>query len=513
MSFEELNLEPEVVEALAAGGIETPTPFQAAAVPVIARGNDVLGRVGPGAGALVGYAAPLLSRLEGGAGSPCCIVLCTGHRQATDLARSIAPVAEACGHRAAALTDRWALPERADMLFVPSDAIHRLFSGEVALGKLGAVVLHDGDGVLQTASRDRLDALFQTFPPEAQRIICGQPFGRELASFADGHSKRAVTIPPRPTDGEVDGSGKRRRPARTVTLQVAEESRLEAALDAVVRLLDDPSRHVLVFTASEDQAADVGDFLSMHGFHAGAPGDESVPVWLAVDDEWDAGDTDPASIATLSYSVPSGHASALKRHETPGPAVVIAEVRELGHMRGVAEAAGFELERIRSPRPVRVAKRVDQLTAKLGELVGSARLTPYYLLVEALLPRFTASEIAAAALLQLDEAGEKPGPGAPAEAPSWVRLFVSAGERDQIGPRELLGAVTGETGIAGNRVGRIDVRESHSLVEVRKEDARKVIEALNGTTLGGRAVRVDYDRGKDRRSTPGKGRGRTPARR
>ena len=89
-SFAELPLGPETVAALAAEGIERPTPFQAAAIPVIARGRDLIGRAGPGSGAMVAYGAPLVDGLEGGAGAPACLVLCTGARQATELARSFA---------------------------------------------------------------------------------------------------------------------------------------------------------------------------------------------------------------------------------------------------------------------------------------------------------------------------------------------------------------------------------------------------------------------------------------
>jgi ATP-dependent RNA helicase DeaD len=175
----------------------------------------------------------------------------------------------------------------------------------------------------------------------------------------------------------------------------------------------------------------------------------------------------------------------------------------LGHLKAAAAEVGIRMARQRPARPTRVSARIDELTGRLAELVASPGLTPYYLLVEALAGNFTPSEIAAAALYQLDE-GTTTGPTqkrAPKpEVESWVRLFVTAGTRDEVGPRELLGAITGESNVAGGRIGRIDVRDNHSLVEVRQEDAAKIIEALNGTTLGGRALRVDYDRARERKT-------------
>ena len=51
-SFEDLGLSPELVAALASEGAEEPTPFQVAAIPVVRRGNNLLGKAGPGAGTL-----------------------------------------------------------------------------------------------------------------------------------------------------------------------------------------------------------------------------------------------------------------------------------------------------------------------------------------------------------------------------------------------------------------------------------------------------------------------------
>ncbi len=78
--------------------------------------------------------------------------------------------------------------------------------------------------------------------------------------------------------------------------------------------------------------------------------------------------------------------------------------------------------------------------------------------------------------------------------PAFVRLFVSLGQRDNMRPADLLGAITGETSIAGKQVGRIEIRDTFSIVEVAASEADRIIRALNGTTLRGRSLRVDYDR-------------------
>ena len=324
-------------------------------------------------------------------------------------------------------------------------------------------------------------------------------------------------------------------PARELHFSVLDGDRAQAVLALAATLLEDADavRHVLLYAASADQAADLGDFLAVHGYASGAPGDESAPVWLspgedaAARDALDALDATGAAgqVATVSCAVPDGAPSARLRHGAGGPAWALPAVRELGHLREVAAAAGLTLKRVRPERPPRVSTRLDELADRLHGAVRAPEATPYYLLVESLLDSLSAEEVAAAALLLLDReaagkgADARPGgrPGGRATGPAapepWARLFMSAGQRDEIGPGQILGAITGETGIKGSRVGRIDVRESHSLVEVRESDAAKVIAALNGTTLGGRAVRVDYDRARDRRPGGRTGPGSGPPRR
>jgi ATP-dependent RNA helicase DeaD len=54
--------------------------------------------------------------------------------------------------------------------------------------------------------------------------------------------------------------------------------------------------------------------------------------------------------------------------------------------------------------------------------------------------------------------------------------------------------------VDGSSFGKIEIRDTYSLVEVRPSEAEKVIKAVNGSTIRGRSARVDYDRGSSRDS-------------
>lgn len=420
--------------------------------------------------------------------------------------------------RAAALTEAWVLPERADFLFVPAERFSSLYDGSVDTEKVRAVVFHDGDGVVRTVPADSLELFLGGLAKECQRIVCGLPFGKDLASVARRFTRRAVTIPPRPTDGK-DATRPTAQAKHELNVVVVDGDRQEAALALAAELLGkEKVRHLAIFTHSADQAADLGDFLGVHGFISGRPGDKSAAIWLCPGEDGtaqealEAMEEDAKSVATVSFSVPPDSETARQRHKHDSPAWALVAVRELRHLKELAAPAQLRLRRVRPKRPLRVSASIDALADRVGEVVGLPEATPYYLLVESLLDRFTAAEIAAATLLLLDKEREgkrqasKAGSHKSAAPITWVKLFVSAGSRDHIGTREILGTIASSSGVPGKRIGRIDVRESHSLVEVHESDAGKVIEAVNGITLGGRAVRVDYDRPRDRAGRSG-GRG------
>ena len=65
-TFEALGVAPEIAEALAAEGIEKPTPLQKDAIPILRRGNNLALAAGPGSGILTAWTAGLLDRLEAG---------------------------------------------------------------------------------------------------------------------------------------------------------------------------------------------------------------------------------------------------------------------------------------------------------------------------------------------------------------------------------------------------------------------------------------------------------------
>ncbi len=508
-TFEELGLSPEITDALAAEGIERPTALQEAVVPVLKRGNPLLMAAGPGGGILVAWGAPLLDRIEAEGAGTRILVLTTTPAAADEQAEALARMAAATGHTVAAIGSRWLMPERADVLIgTPKDVLLAV-QGAVSLEGVQALVVDQASVLESLGGLEEVEKVLDYLPKDTQRIVSSLPVTSGIEDFMERHVRRAATIPVQ-RSADVESATQRGEVRFRITTRAKEED----LLDVVAIVLED-ARHALVFCRSEDRAADMGDLLTLHGYMAGAPGDGDAPVWLGVNElEARAAAEGHDGVVVISCDVPADPDSLDRRHAIAENGVVLVLPREVPHLRDVARRTGYTVKPM-PPEARAGSDAIDRLRATVATAIQEEDIAPYLLALEPLFQEHDPAEVAAAAVALLRKKAPSAQPAAapisptastPPEGQAWAKIFLTVGERDDLRAGDLLGAITGEVGLEGGQVGRIDIQESHTVVEVEHSAARAVIKALNGTTIRGRSVRADFDRPKK----PGPGRGRRP---
>ncbi len=525
-SFEDLGLKPELVEALLAEGIEAPTALQQHAIPVLRRGNPAVLRGGPGAGSVVAYGAPLLDRLEPGAGQPRALILTSTRDRAFHVARSLGRLGRVTGHRCASLGGPWALPGHADLVVAtPSDVERAVGQAELKVEAVEALVLEGAGALLEDPDADAVQQIVELLAGrDVQGVAVADPITPAVRAFADAHLRRAVFLP-----SEAAAEAEPESPVQRGTLHlrsVESIDRERAAAEEVARALEGTVHHVLLFVRSDDRAADLADLLAVHGFVSGSPGEPATPVWVGIDamearKAVNDSEVDGERVLTVSVDVPADLDALDRRHGgSVHPGLLLAHPRELPHLRRIAREAGYRLEE--APSEARSPDdSVDAFRRQVTAALEGEDLATYTTLLEPLLERWTGVEIAAAlaALFRRRPSrtssgaegvattpGRAAAPGGP-RPPAWTRLFLSIGSRDGVGPGDIVGAITGEANLEGDQVGRIDIRDTFSRVEVQDAVAEQVIQALNGITIRGRSVRADFDRGDQRGGGRGRGEG------
>ncbi len=128
-----------------------------------------------------------------------------------------------------------------------------------------------------------------------------------------------------------------------------------------------------------------------------------------------------------------------------------------------------------------------------------------------LFERYDATAVAAALYdLWVDAGAAAPPPAsAPApELPATAKLFVGVGKSDGATPNDLVAVLTKEVRVARETIGRIEIREAYSLIELPAPEVERIASALNGATIRRKRVVARVDRGPARPASRAGGRAR-----
>lgn len=414
------------------------------AVPVIARGHNLAIFVPP----VPAAAAPCLQAIPEHRPT---VVLTADSDRAVALADACAR-ADVLAVTGLARAERRLKATPPALLFVAAaDALQLLKRSQLRCAEIQTVVLAWPEQ-LDEEGRDALGAVMAEMPRDAQRMILTATAGPGLDALLERYAFKAVTFGFSAADApQPPGMG----PASYV---LARPSQLEAMrrriLDAV-----DPERDEAVAIAPCPASREEAEALR------GAPPDAPAAVRL----------------------------------------IFVVEPAQLGWLRSLFAP----LTALRLPTALTsLEHRAEAVRARLERTLESENLDRELFLIGPLLERFDAAEVAAAALRlagteavaqTAEPAAGRTQPGGSAAGtgiPSWTRIWVGVGKKDNVRPGDLLGAIVGETGLAADQIGKIEVRELFCLVEVRPEVAELVIKALNGTTLRGRHITSRLDRGQ-----------------
>jgi ATP-dependent RNA helicase DeaD len=206
-----------------------------------------------------------------------------------------------------------------------------------------------------------------------------------------------------------------------------------------------------------------------------------------------------------------------------GTAIMLVEPREHRLLRTIEAFTKQKIDVATVPTVAELkTRRLDVTRASIRERILAGDLDDVRVVVESLAQEFDLADIAAAAvkLAHAAEAGDESERDIPAVAPpdrSWrhdprhvpvrghgdstedtVRLFIGAGREAGIRPGDLVGAITGEAGIASRDLGAIEIADRFSLIDVPESRAEEIVAALRATTLRGKKVAVRRDRSPSR---------------
>jgi ATP-dependent RNA helicase DeaD len=540
-TFADLQIHPAVLAAVSDVGYEVPSPIQAATIPALMAGSDVVGLAQTGTGKTAAFAIPILSKIDTGSKVTQALVLAPTRELALQ-------VAEAFGRYAAQLPQVTVLPIYGGSSYAVQLAGLRR-GAQVVVGTPGRVIDHLDRGTLDLSHLDYLvldeaDEMLQMgFAEDVERILADTPEYKQVALFSATMPSAIRRMTTKYLHSPVEVTVE----AKTATAENISQRFIQVAgprkMDALTRILEvEPFEAMIVFVRTKQATEEVAERLRARGFSAAAINgdmpqsqrertiaalrDGSLDLLVATDVAARGLDVDRIS-HVLNYDIPHdtesyvhriGRTGRAGRH---GAAVLFVSPRERHLLRAIEKATRSTLVEAELPSVDDVnAQRVSKFRDSITDAMGAPGFDLFRRMIEDYerdndVPM---ADIAAALALQSRNGAEflmVPEPPAerrhrddrPPKSDKSIRRSdgafatyrIDVGKRHKVMPGAIVGAIANEGGLHRSDFGHISIKNDFSLVELPPKLPRETLKALEKTRIQGVPINLRLDRGPAQR--------------
>jgi len=527
--FTDLNLRPELMQAIAALGYTEPTPIQTALIPVMLTGADVIGQAQTGTGKTAAFALPILNNLEPGERHVQALVLCPTRELALQVAGAIYDFGKMQDVRVLAVYGGQPYGPQISRLNrgvevvvgTPGRLIDLLERNALNISQVRTVVLDEADEMLSMGFIEDIETILADTPEDRQTALFSATLPAPIRRLADRymHTPQSILIQ-----------------RAQVTLAAIEQRyylvNQADKLAALTRLFEIESvASALIFVRTRLGTGELANELSRRGFPAESlNGDLSqearertlsrfrksqVKVLVATDVAARGLDIDDIS-HVFNYDLPDDpeiyihRIGRTGRAGKTGIAISMVTPREKRLLRQIESLIRQPLTKTALPTEEDIRNhRENELLENVKVWLTRARYQRERELVARLVEEgHDPLEIAAAAL-KLARADEKQRPVATvsdvqdmgshrheregkrpphrgfadrdtvSHETGMVRLSLSLGRLHGIRPNDVVGTIAFHADIPGNTIGKIHIQDKTTLVDVPEKFAAQVL-AKNG---------------------------------
>jgi ATP-dependent RNA helicase DeaD len=560
----DLGLPEPLLRAVLDLGFVRPTPIQAAAIPALLAGRDITGVAQTGTGKTAAFGLPLLAAVDPEVRGVQALVLTPTRELAMQVAEALQSFARhlpgievvAVYGGAPFLPQQRALARGAQVVVgTPGRVMDHLDRHTLRLNAVRFLVLDEGDEMLRMGFAEDVEVIFAQAPRRRQVALFSATMPPAIVRVAEAHLNDPVAIAVSRQASTVTGVRQ--------TFAVVPFRHKVGALARVLATSD--AEAAIVFTRTRGSAEDVGNALIAKGLSAATiSGDVAqrdrekiverlrggtLDVLVATDVAARGLDLDRVGLV-INFDVPGEPEAYVHRigrtgrAGRAGEALTFVTPSEQGRLRAIERTIRQRLEEISVPTPADVsAHRVRGLLSRVADRQESGRLDMYRSAVETYLtdtgmdPAELAAILTAIAVGDDDPSAEidstpqhaargavrtengrigfadtQRGPQRPSRhSSSGTRYRVAVGHTLGARPEAIVGAITGEGGLRGADLGKIDIFGSFSLVEISAELSPETFRKIGGAHVAGRPLRISVDRGpRGRAGTGGPDRGTRP---
>lgn len=542
--FMKFNLSSKVIKAIDDMGFEEPSPIQTLTIPSIIDGKDIIGQSQTGTGKTAAFGIPIIEKIDAKKKAIQSVILCPTRELAIQISEefltigkyvenlSIVPI---YGGQSIERQIK-ALKKGAQIIIgTPGRVMDHIERKTISFDEVNSIVLDEADEMLDMGFIDDIVFILERIPQTRQTILFSatmpDPIVRITKKFQRNPeflkvAHKELTVP-------------------KIEQSFIEVQRAKMKLDITTRLLDlyDP-KLTLIFCNTKKMVDELVSHLQARGYFAdGLHGDlkqaqrnavmskfksEIVDILIATDVAARGIDIDNIELV-INYDIPQDEEYYVHRigrtgrAGRSGKAVTLATGREIRKIREIENYIKVRIKKMAAPTVEDVEElKTSRFAEEIKATIAEGHLTKYINIVENMTDDEVSSLDVAAALLKMSLRDNKPEEQIKNEDENsfkyerddyddydnrrggrgkrgfknnrdsgMARLFLNVGKKQNISPKNIVGAFANESGIEGSLIGTIDIFDDFTFVEVPKEYADEVIEAMKNNFINGKKVNIE----------------------
>ncbi|VAW62807.1 DEAD-box ATP-dependent RNA helicase DeaD (= CshA) [hydrothermal vent metagenome] len=558
-SFKQLELDKSLLTALDEVGYETPSPIQAATIPLLLDGRDIIGQAQTGTGKTAAFALPLISNLNLKQKDPQVLVLAPTRELAIQVAEAfqkyakhmkgfhVLPVYGGQDYRG-----QIAALKRGVHVVVgtPGRVMDHMRRGTLNLSSLKALVLDEADEMLRMGFIDDVEWVLEKTPNNRQIALFSATMPQQIRHIATKYLNKPEQVTIKMTTTTADTIRQRFWPVTGTN-----------KLDALTRILEaEEFDAMIIFVRTKNSTVELADKLEARGYAAAAiNGDiqqnqrersiqhlKNGKLDILVATDVAARGLDVSRIShVLNYDIPHDTESYVHRIGRTGragrngDAILFVAPREKRLLHAIERATKKDIEMMELPSTQLINdQRIAKFKQRITETLDASELSIYLKMIEEYQQESDAPPLKIAAALALllqgdtpfllqnkpqkkskeswdknDSPGknrsqrEKPGRDRPSrrererspdrasgknEPPreGMARYRIEVGHDHEVKPGNIMGAIANEADLDSKNIGRIDIHDNFSLVDLPEGMPKEVFNDLKKVWVSGQQLKI-----------------------
>ncbi|MDR2676866.1 MAG: DEAD/DEAH box helicase [Endomicrobium sp.] len=528
LKFTELNLSIEILKAIQDLGFEEATPIQSLSIPKMMKGLDIIGQAQTGTGKTAAFGIPVLEKINQKNKFVQAIILCPTRELAIQVAEELKlfskykkdiKIMSIYGGQPIQ-RQIIALSNGAQIVIgTPGRVIDHLERKTLKLDAASIVVLDEADEMLDMGFREDIELILKKIPEKRQTVFFSATMPREFLSLTKKYQHYPEIV---------------KVVSEKLTVPLIEQYYFDIReyqkLETLTRCLDMYSPALsIVFCNTKKKVDEITSSLQARGYSTDAiHGDMnqsqrdrvmtkfrsgSIELLIATDVAARGIDVNGIDMV-FNYDVPKNDEDYVHRIGRTGRAGKTGKAfsfisgKDIYKLRDIQKYTKANIKRSQVPslRDVENTK-VTAMLDKIKESLKKKDTEKYVRMAESLISGETTSLDIAAVLLKMMFASEKTEQEQKKidlftnskniysftntiKKQDMVKLFINIGKKDDVKAGDFVGAIANEAGINGKLIGNIKILDSFSFVEISREHANNVIDALNLSNIKGKKVTV-----------------------